>query len=64
MKLSLFVTLCDKFFQGALKTASEVILPHFVTITAIIKKNSDSIEVLTVSKTAMRRGDHCLLIMP
>ena len=48
MKLSLFVTLCNIFFQKDPKRINELILSYFV-IKTVISKNADSIHI------------HCLL---
>ena len=45
VKLSLFVTLSNAFFQKDQKRVNEVILSHFV-IKAVITKNLDSIHIL------------------
>ena len=49
VNLSLFVTLCDKFFQKGQKSLSEVFWSLFV-IKTVIAKNWDSVHIFTSQK--------------
>ena len=47
MNLSLFVTLCNKFFQKGQKRVFKVLLSHFA-IKTVIAKNLNSVQISNV----------------